>query len=115
MPTKSPLSLVKEGFTDKDGLLKALKELATEELWVDRLDSDKGLGSVSNKKLLRLHTVLSAVKQQFGSRAKLVEAILTQEKRAKDEGYKTRLDRLSTPRLFDQYKAGSKRAKSATN
>jgi hypothetical protein len=115
MPTKSPLSLVKEAFTDKDGLLKALKELATEELWVDRLDSDKGLGSVSNKKLLRLHTVLSAVKKEFGSRAKLVEAILTQEKRAKDEGYKTRLDRLSTPRLFDQYKAGHKRAKSAVN
>jgi hypothetical protein len=115
MPTKSPLSLVKERFTDKDGLLKALKELATEELWIDRLDSDKGLDSISNKKLLRLHTVLSDVKKQFGSRAKLVEAILGQEKRAKDEGYKTRLDRLSTPRLFDQYKAGAKRAKAAAN
>ena len=113
MPTKSPLSLVKERFTDKDGLLKALKELATEELWTDRLDSDKGLDSVSNKKLLRLHTVLSDVKKEFGSRAKLVDAILTQEKRAKDEGYKSRLDRLSTPRLFDQYKAGKKRAKNA--
>ena len=36
-----------------------------------------------------------------------------QEKRAKDEGYKARLARLSTPRLFDQYKAGAKRAKAA--
>ena len=115
MPTKSPFALVKERFTDKDGLLKALKELATEELWTDRLDSDKGLDSVSNKKLLRLHTVLSDVKKEFGSRAKLVEAILTQEKRGKDEGYKSRLDRLSTPRLFDQYKAGKKRAKNAAN
>lgn len=113
MPTKSPLSLVKEGFTDKDGLIKALKELATEELWVDRLDSDKGLDSVSNKKLLRLHAVLSDVKTQFGTRAKLVEAILTQEKRGKDEGYKARLDRFSTPRLLDQYKAGKRRAKNA--
>jgi hypothetical protein len=113
MPTKSPLSLVKERFTDKDGLLKALKELATEELWIDRVDSDKGLDSISNKKLLRLHATLSDVKKQFGSRGKLVEAILSQEKRAKDEGYKSRLDRLSTPRLFDQYKAGAKRAKAA--
>jgi hypothetical protein len=113
MPTKSPLSLVKERFTDKDGLLKALKELATEELWIDRLDASKGLDSISNKKLLRLHTVLSDVKKQFGTRGKLVEAILSQEKRAKDEGYKSRLDRLSTPRLFDQYKAGAKRAKAA--
>ena len=113
MTTKSPLALVKERFTDKDGLIKALKELATEELWVDRLDQDKGLDSVSNKKLLRLHSVLSDVKKQFGTRAKLVDAILTQEKRAKDEGYKARLVRLSTPRLFDQYKAGAKRAKAA--
>jgi hypothetical protein len=113
MTTKSPLALVKERFTDKDSLIKALKELATEELWTDRLDQDKGLDSISNKKLLRLHTVLSDVKKQFGSRAKLVEAILTQEKRAKDEGYKTRLNGLSTPRLFDQYKSGAKRAKAA--
>jgi hypothetical protein len=113
MTTKSPLSLVKERFTDKDGLIKALKELATEELWVDRLDQDKGLDSISNKKLLRLHSVLSDVKKQFGTRAKLVDAILSQEKRAKDEGYQARLARLSTPRLFDQYKAGAKRAKAA--
>jgi hypothetical protein len=116
MPTKSPLSLVKERFTDKDGLIKALKELATEELWVDRLDASKGgLDTVSNKKLLRLHAVLSDVKKQFGSRGKLVEAILSQEKRGKDEGYKSRLDRLSTPRLLDQYKAGATRAKRAAN
>ena len=114
MTTKSPLALVKERFTDKDGLLKAFKELATEELWLDRLDQDKGLDSISNKKLLRLHTVLSDVKKQFGSRGKLVDAILTQEKRGKDEGYKERLSRLSTPRLFDQYKAGAKRAKAAS-
>ena len=113
MTTKSPLALVKERFTDKAGLVKAVKELATEELWVDRLDSDKGLDSVSNQKLLRLHTLLSEVKQKFGSRAKLVDAVLEQEKRAKDDGYKTRLSRLSTPRLFDQYKAGAKRAKAA--
>lgn len=114
MTTKSPLALVKERFTDKDGLIKALKELATEELWLDRLDQDKGLDSVSNKKLLRLHTVISDVKKQFGTRAKLVDAILTQEKRGKDEGYKTRLSRLPTPRLLDQYKVGAKRAKAAS-
>lgn len=113
MTTKSPLALVKERFTDKDSLIKSLKELATEELWLDRLDQDRGLESISNKKLLRLHSVLSDVKKQFGSRAKLVDAILGQEKRAKDDGYKSRLGGLSTPRLFDQYKAGAKRAKAA--
>jgi len=110
MTTKSPLALVKERFQDKDGLIKALKELATEELWIDRVDQEKGLDSISNKKLLRLHTVLSDVKKQFGTRAALIDAILTQEKRVKDDGYKTRLSRFSTPRLFDQFKAGKKRA-----
>jgi hypothetical protein len=115
MTTKSPLSIVKERFQDKDGLLKALKELATEELWADRVDNDKGLDCVSNKKLLRLHAVLSEVKKSFGNRAKLVDAILTQEKRSKDEGFKARLERFSTPRLLDQYKSGQKRAKAAAN
>jgi len=114
MTTKSPLSIVKERFQDKDGLLKALRELATEELWIDRVDQEKGLDAVSNKKLLRLHAVLSDVKSQFGSRGKLVDAILSQEKRDKDDGYKTRLNRFSTPRLFDQYKAGARRAKNAS-
>ena len=108
---KSPLAAVKERFQDKAGLLKAVKELATEELWVDRLDQDKGLDSISNRKLLKLHTVLSDVKKEFGTRAKLIGAILGAEKRDKDEGYKARLERFSTPRLYDHYKAGQKRAK----
>ena len=114
MTTKSPLALVKERFQDKDGLLKAVRELANDQLWVDRLDADKGLDSVSNKKLLRLHAVLSEVKSQFGSRDKLIDAILTQEKRSKDDGFKSRLSRFSTPRLFDMHKAGARRTKSAS-
>lgn len=110
---KSPLAAVKESFQDKAGLLKAVKELATEDLWIDRLDQDKGLDSISNKKLLKLHATLSDVKKGFGTRAKLIAAILTQEKRDKDEGFKARLERYSTPRLYDQYKAGQKRAKAS--
>lgn len=110
---KSPLSIVKERFENKEGLLKALKELATEDLWIDRLDDDKGLDCVSNKKLVRLHTVLSQVKKDFGTRAKLIDAIAVQEKRTKDDGYKARLARFSTPRLLDQHKSGARRNKAA--
>ena len=110
MTTKSPLALVTERFQDKEGLLKAVKDLATEDLWADRVDGDKGLDCISNKKLLRLHGVLSEVKKTFGSRAKLIDTIAEQEKRTKDEGYKARLARFSTPRLFDAYKVGKKRA-----
>ena len=110
---KSPLAIVKERFQNKEGLVKAVKELATEELWVERVDDDKGLDCVSNKKLLHLHSVLSQVKKDFGNRAKLIEAIASQEKRSKDDGYRARLARFSTPRLFDQFRAGARRAKAA--
>ena len=113
MATKSPLSIVKERFQDKDSLLMAVRELATEDLWIDRLDSDKGLDAVSNKKLLRLHTILTDVKSKFGSRNKLVEAILGHEARGKDAGRKEGLGRHSTPKLYDLFRVAEKKAKAA--
>jgi hypothetical protein len=101
---KSPLQQVKDRFTDKDGLVSAVKELAKGDLWADRLNEDKGLELVSNKKLLHLHEVLSAVKSEFGSREKLIAAILERENRGKDEGYKARFESWSTPRLLDHYR-----------
>lgn len=107
----SPLAQVKERFNDKAGLVAAVKELTTDELWLGRVNDDKGgLDCVSNSKLLRLHAVLSSVKKEFGSRAGLIDAILAAEKRTKDEGYKTRLTRQPTPRLVDHLTAARKRA-----
>lgn len=102
---KSPLAQVKERFSDKAGLIKALEGLMTEELWVDRVNADKGLTSVPNRKLLHLHDVLSTVKSDFGSRAKLIEAIAGEQKRSKDEDYKKSLTRHPTPRLYEMFRA----------
>lgn len=110
---KSPLAIVKERFQDKAGLVQAVKELASEDLFLDKVNADKGLEHASNKHLLHLHSVLTEVKNSVGSRDKLVDAICEQEKRTKDEGYKARLGRFSTPRLWDQYKSGKKRLKAA--
>ncbi len=111
---KSPLTLVKDKFGDKAKLVDALKKLATDELWLGRTSEDrggdKGLARVSNAKLLRLHTTFTAVKEKFGTRAKLIDAILTAENRTKDAGYKSRLEAHPVPRLFDHYKSASKRA-----
>jgi hypothetical protein len=106
----SPLAMVKDRFGSKDKLVDAVRELATDELWIDRVDEDKGLERVSNQKLLRLHAILTEVKSQFGSREKLIDAICEAEKRTKDEGYKSRLETFSTPRLLDHYRAAAKRA-----
>jgi len=108
---KSPLTIVKERFTDKAGLVAAVKKLTNDDLWADRLNEDKGLELVSNRKLLHLHDVLSAVKTEFGSRDKLIDAIVDGEKRGKDAEYKARFAEWSTPRLLDHYKNRNKSKK----
>lgn len=105
----SPLAQVKDRFGSKEDLVKAIKDLASDDLFLDRVNDDKGLERVSNGKLLRLHAVLSEVKESFGSRDKLIDAICEVEKR-KDEGYRERLVRWPTPRLYDWYQAAKKRA-----
>jgi len=111
---KAPLALVQERFGEKAKLVEAVRALATEELWLGRTSADrggdKGLEHVSNAKLIRLHDTLSQVKKDFGSRAKLIDAICELEKRSKDEGYKKRLGAWPVPRLYDSYKAAKKRA-----
>lgn len=112
---KSPLAIMKERFGDdrsdaKSKLVAEVRALADAGLWIDRVGEDKGLERVSNKKLLRLHATLSRVKSDFGSRDALIDAILTHEKRSKDDGYRTRLQGQPTPRLLDHHDAAQRRA-----
>jgi hypothetical protein len=108
--SKSPAAIVKQQFGDKAKLVAALGPLTNDDIWVNRVNATKGLERVSNAKLLRLFTVLSAVKEKFGTRAKLVDAICEIEKRSKDEGFKTRLLAYPVPRLYDTYRSAAKRA-----
>ncbi len=110
---KTPLATVKAKFGDKAKLVEALKSFMGDDLWLAHPLQSGSLEYVSNSKLLRLHTTLSAVKTQFGTREKLAEAILAIEKRTKDTGYKARLMGYPVPRLYDAYKATKKRAAAA--
>jgi hypothetical protein len=107
----SPLQAVKERFGDKQKLVDAVKALATSELWLDRVNDVKGLAKVSNAKLLRLHTTLTNVKKEFGSRAKLIESILSLSKRDKDSGLRGALEGYPTPRLVDMQASVARKAK----
>lgn len=108
---KSPLATLKDKFENKAKLVAELEKLTKDEdLWVARVNKNKGLAHVSNAKLLKLHATFAAVKEKFGTRAKLIDAICEVEKRAKDDGYKTRLGNFPVPRLWDMYKSASKRA-----
>ena len=113
--SKSPLSIVKERFGDdpkkaKEKLVAAVKKAGSKDLWLDRLNEEKGLDHVSNKKLLHLEQVLQAVGKEVGSRDKLIGEIAKAKGLDKDEAFKARLGEESTPSLWDRYQAVQSRA-----
>jgi hypothetical protein len=107
---KAPLASVKDKFGDKKSLVAALEKLAGEELWLARTNKEKGLAHVSNSKLLKLHATFTAVKEKFGTRAKLIDAVADLEKHGKDATYKARLGAYPVPRLWDMFRSAEKRA-----
>ena len=111
---KAPLVTVKERFTSKEKLVDAVQKLIGSDLWIDRVNKAKGLARVSNAKLLRLHAVLSDAKERFGTREKLVGAILDLAKRSKDKGYASRLDRYPLPQLLDMHRSLTRSDKRAS-
>jgi hypothetical protein len=110
MTAKTPLAIVKDKFGEKTKLVEAIEKLTSGGLWLARVSEDKGLAHVSNAKLLRLHATFTEVKEKFGTREKLVDAVLELEKRVKDAGLREKLSGWPVPRLFDAYKSAKKRA-----
>jgi hypothetical protein len=106
------LQQVKARFGEKAKRVEAVQSLATDALWLDRVSDTKGLVKVSNAKLIRLHAALTRAKEEFGSRAKLVAAILGASGRAKDAGYRQRLESYPLPRLLDVHDSQARRAAS---
>jgi len=106
---KSPLQIVNDRFGSKEKLVETVQALADGGLWIERINKDKALDNVSNRKLLHLHDVLSAVKDEVGSRDKLVAAVAKLEKREGDEKHQETLAAMPTPRLWDRYQAAKSR------
>ncbi|HEY1691878.1 MAG TPA: hypothetical protein VGG39_06935 [Polyangiaceae bacterium] len=114
MAHTTPLARVKETHGDKAKLVAAVEKFVNDDLWVARTNKDKGLAHVSNAKLLRLLATFTEVKDKFGTREKLIDAIVEVEKRTKDAGYRQRLTAWPVPRLYDAYKSAAKRTGAKT-
>jgi hypothetical protein len=110
---KSPLASVKDRFESKEKLITAVQALASADLWLDRLNDVKGLGHVSNAKLLRLHDILKDARERFGTREKLVAAVLTLMNSVKDAGMKARLESFPLPRLLDLHRVLTRKSAAA--
>jgi hypothetical protein len=104
---------VKDRFESKEKLVAAVEKLATKDLWIDRVNSTKGLAKVSNAKLIRLHTLLTQAKESFGTREKLIASIAELAKRSQDKGYAARLGDYPLPRLLDLHRSLSRSSKRA--
>lgn len=109
---KAPVAAARKQGTKKE-LIEKVKSVATGDLWIDNLNSDKGLAGVSNKKLLRLQAIFTKAKERFSSRAQIVDAIVAAEGRAKDNDYKKHFGDWSVPRLMDRLTAAEKAKKAA--
>jgi hypothetical protein len=111
---KSPFQQVKDRFGSKEALVKELKALVEKsDLFIKKFNESKGLERVSNLKLLRLHRIAQEVQEKFGTREKLVGALIELEGRVKDADYRKRFEKYTVGRLLDAYKAAQKRVKNA--
>ena len=109
-PPRHPKARVIAFHDSKAALAKSLAPALARE------DEDEGqladrLETASNRQLLRLQHVVETVKQKYGSRDKLIEAIGTAERKAKDKDYLAKLGTYSLPQLLDLAASHERRAR----
>lgn len=102
---KSPLQQVRDQFGSKESLVERLLPLV-DRLVADEADADfaRRLGNASNKQLLRMWAVEAAVKEQFGTRDALVDAIVQAKFGKPNADYRASLTRLTKARLLDLHR-----------
>ena len=94
----------------KEALAKALAPtLARADEDTDQLEAR--LKTASNQQLLRLQRIADEVKQKWGSRAGLIEALGKGAQKTKDKDFITKLESLSLPNLFDLAVSAERRAR----
>jgi len=104
---RSPLQEVKERFTDKENLVKELAPMLSKRDEESDGEFRSRLQSASNAKLLHLHKVETELRDRFGTREKLVDAIchMTFADKKVDQDYRGKLLTLSSARLMDRHRA----------
>lgn len=94
----------------KEALAKALApSLARADEDTDLVEAR--LKTASNQQLLRLRRVTDTVKQKYGGREGLIEAIGKSENKGKDKDYLAKLEKLSLPNLLDLATTAERRAR----
>ena len=107
---RHPKARVLELHGGKEALAKALAPtLAREDEDSDVIETR--LKTASNSQLLRLQRVVTAVKEKWGSRDALIEAIGNVEKKSKDKDYLAKLGTFTLPKLYELATSAERRAR----
>lgn len=101
---KTPLQLVKDEFGSKEALASKLLPLLERPEDEDKDEFERRVRTASNKKLLRLWTAEAAVKDQFGSKDKLIEAIVKAKFLGANPDYAARIAKYTKTRLLDMHR-----------
>jgi hypothetical protein len=110
MAKETPLQAVKRLYQSKDKLIDKVVDVAR-EAGEEASEVKERLATASNKKLLRLAEVGKTVKDQYGSKDKLADALGKALGKAKDKDYVARLRSFSSARLLDMMRSAGRRAK----
>lgn len=105
---ESPLARVKRLHGSKEALIDALAGDLARETGDSRDAVKERLAGAPNTKLLRMHQALSTMREKYGSKDKLVEAVCQARghgKRKPDNDYIAKLQTYSIPRLLDMMRA----------
>ena len=107
MAKLSPAQEVKQRFGSKEKLAEELLPVLERDDDVDDAEFERRVKTASNRQLLRLHRVHEIVKHRFGSKEKLVDALVAKQFPKGNDPYRTKLLKLRPTRLLDLYRSAS--------
>ena len=101
---KTPLQQVKERFGGKDKLVAELVGLMKRPTELTKDQFRKRLMAQSNRKLMILHARETTIKERYGSRDKLIDALLAArmgKQQKEDKGFRIHLEKRTNGQLLD--------------
>jgi hypothetical protein len=101
MAKLTPLQEVNKRFGSKEKLAKKLAPLLERPEDVEKGEFEQQISTASNKQLLRLHRVHETIKKRYGSKEKLVDAIVAKKFPKGNADYKAKLLTHRPTRLLD--------------
>jgi len=114
MPTMTPFQKVQKLHGSKEQLVDKIVAVL-EHGDESKDDLKQRLQTCSNTKLLRLLETATEVKERFGSKEKLVDAILKLMNRSRDADYRRKLLTYSPARLLDLHRSRERAAQKAAS